>query len=214
MKLSVFTIAGGAVISVLIAGLAAFNVTSGQAVQAHMSDRIGAIVTHMAEARDLTHLVDQVKYDVVEVQQWMTDISATRGLNGLDDGLDKAAEFAAKFKTDIAAANDLATRLGADALVASLGKIATAFEPFYSQGQTMAKAYVSGGPEAGNALMPAFDDRAAAMAESIDAMDAAADAAEKASDAAAEAAENLEQKAEEMKEEMDDGKKDDVGGDS
>ena len=32
----------------------------------------------------------QMKLDVVQVQQWLTDISATRGLDGLDDGFDEA----------------------------------------------------------------------------------------------------------------------------
>ena len=32
----------------------------------------------------------QMQVDVIQIQQWLTDISATRGLNGLDDGFDEA----------------------------------------------------------------------------------------------------------------------------
>ena len=38
-----------------------------------------------------------LKLAVVEVQQWLTDISATRGLDGLDDGFTEAEANAALF---------------------------------------------------------------------------------------------------------------------
>jgi len=41
----------------------------------------------------------QVKITVIQVQQFLTDISATRGLDGLDDGLDEAENNARKFRT-------------------------------------------------------------------------------------------------------------------
>ena len=39
----------------------------------------------------------QMKLDAVQVQQWLTDISATRGLDGLNDGFDMAAEHHQSF---------------------------------------------------------------------------------------------------------------------
>ncbi|MFG1488879.1 hypothetical protein ABMA58_06470, partial [Oceanospirillum sp. HFRX-1_2] len=36
---------------------------------------------------------------VIQVQQWLTDISATRGLDGLNDGFDVAEENAGLFRT-------------------------------------------------------------------------------------------------------------------
>ena len=42
-------------------------------------------------------LAQTMKYDVIQVQQWLTDISATRGLDGLDDGFDEAAASKASF---------------------------------------------------------------------------------------------------------------------
>ena len=35
-------------------------------------------------------LAERMKLDAVQVQQWLTDISATRGLDGLNDGFDEA----------------------------------------------------------------------------------------------------------------------------
>lgn len=37
---------------------------------------------------------DQLKLDVVQVQQFLTDISATRGAKGFDDGFDEAEKYA------------------------------------------------------------------------------------------------------------------------
>ncbi len=37
---------------------------------------------------------DELKLDVVQVQQFLTDISATRGAKGFDDGFDDAEKFA------------------------------------------------------------------------------------------------------------------------
>ena len=35
----------------------------------------------------------ELKLSVVQVQQWLTDISATRGLDGLNDGFDEAKKM-------------------------------------------------------------------------------------------------------------------------
>ena len=40
----------------------------------------------------------ELKLSVVQVQQWLTDISATRGLDGLNDGFDEAEKSAKLFK--------------------------------------------------------------------------------------------------------------------
>lgn len=48
--------------------------------------------------------IKDAKLDVVQVQQFLSDVSATRGQDGLDDGFAKAEEFAAKFRTDITVA--------------------------------------------------------------------------------------------------------------
>jgi len=42
-----------------------------------------------------------LKLDVVQVQQFLTDVSATRGLDGLNDGFDRAKSFTDKFAADL-----------------------------------------------------------------------------------------------------------------
>lgn len=38
-------------------------------------------------------IADDIKLSVVQVQQWLTDISATRGQNGMDDGYAEAEGY-------------------------------------------------------------------------------------------------------------------------
>ncbi|WP_246653559.1 methyl-accepting chemotaxis protein [Azospirillum formosense] len=112
----------------------------------------------------LSELIANIRYDVAQVQQWLTDVSATRGLDGLDDGPAKAEEYAKAFALHAGDAHTIARELGLTELVQSIAATRTAFPPFYELGQRMSRAYVDGGPSAGNAMMGQFD----AVAESMD----------------------------------------------
>ena len=65
-----------------------------------MSIRIN--MGHIQEAIDTEHYViipladatSTLAFDIVEIQQWLTDISATRALDGLDDGFEVADVYA------------------------------------------------------------------------------------------------------------------------
>ena len=116
----------------------------------------------------LDETIAAIKLDVVQVQQFMTDISATRGLNGLDDGLDVAAAFASKFKTDSERAMALARSAGLEKVINAIREVQAAFPDFYATGQKMAHAYISNGPAGGNALMPEFDAAAQQAGTALD----------------------------------------------
>ncbi|WP_247876274.1 methyl-accepting chemotaxis protein [Azospirillum brasilense] len=112
----------------------------------------------------LSELIANIRYDVAQVQQWLTDVSATRGLDGLDDGPAKADEFAKAFAQHAENAHAVARELGLSEMVRSIAATQAAFPPFYELGQRMSRAYVDGGPVKGNAMMGQFD----AVAESMD----------------------------------------------
>ena len=112
-------------------------------------------------------LATQLDKNVVQIQQFLSDVSATRGKDGLDDGFQKAQEnFDAlngalgKFETHFSAAGD------ARSLEQIRGIKASAIT-YYTVGQTMAKAYVDKGPEAGNKLMAGFDGASEALQKSL-----------------------------------------------
>ena len=120
------------------------------------------------EAIPLMILIKDIQLDVVQVQQWIGDISATRGLDGLNDGFDEAAGFAEKFAQDVAKARELATTLELNGVVEALNKAEDAFGPFYATGVKLGEAYVADGPAGGNPMMPQFDAVAEEMGASLE----------------------------------------------
>ena len=120
------------------------------------------------ESTSFAGLAHEMKLDVVQIQQYLSDVSATRGQDGLDDGFDEAAKrkgsflaASAKFKEMFAGRSD-AAGLGQLELIEQ--KLAT----YYEVGTTMAKAYTDGGPATGNKLMPKFDQASLELAAALD----------------------------------------------
>ena len=144
---------------VLVAGLVIFGtILRGEAQMRAMSDEL---LSRDVKVMDRAHAL---KLSVVQVQQWLTDISATRALDGLNDGFDEAAANAELFEQLLVELEELdpAKR---DTYVA----MRPVFESYYSAGRRMAQAYVDKGPVGGNPMMADFDAAAAAMGEKIDA---------------------------------------------
>jgi len=125
-------------------------------------------MTFSTDGMNLSISLQKMRFDVVQVQQWLTDISATRGLDGLNDGFDVAAEFAGRFKEDSAEATALAEKLGYSDLSDKIAEVQGHFPAYYAAGRTMAEAYVAGGPEQGNKLMGQFDGAAENLTEAVD----------------------------------------------
>lgn len=103
--------------------------------------------------------------NVVEVQQWLTDISATRALDGLNDGFDEAEISRQKFLTGIQSFEELYNKENNQAGLETLNALKISFENWYQAGKVMAQGYVDGGPTSGNKLMGAFDDEAVKLGE-------------------------------------------------
>jgi methyl-accepting chemotaxis protein len=99
--------------------------------------------------------------DIVQIQQWLTDISATRAKPGFDDGFDEAAKFYESAKNNI---NKL-EELGGDGQ--TLSSISQNLDDYYKMGIDMANAYIKDGTDAGNLYMEKFDPYAVKMEESV-----------------------------------------------
>jgi len=126
-----------------------------------------ALVEHSASFAEqevpILNKAHELKLSVVQVQQWLTDISATRGRDGLNDGFDEAEANAKQFKTLIGELQALDSAQ-ADRYQAML----PVFDAYYSTGKRMAKAYIDEGPDSGNKMMADFDKVAANMAAEVD----------------------------------------------
>ncbi len=128
--------------------------------------------TAISEVRD--HAVDlamkgeAMRLHVVQVQQFLTDISATRAADGLADGFDEAEVHAKAFRGLLAVFRDHYRDAGDGAMAARLDKLKGAFDAYYQTGREMARAYVDGGPSKGNQAMASFDEAAEALSKELD----------------------------------------------
>lgn len=107
---------------------------------------------------------EKLKLDVVQVQQWLTDISVTRAAEGLDDGFELAEGHAADFRNTV---NHL-KEIGTDKEKEELDSFLTSFEDYYQVGIKMANDYIESGTEKGNEYMGEFDKYSENINENID----------------------------------------------
>lgn len=119
--------------------------------------------TQLAENKiPILNKAHKLKLSVVQVQQWLTDISATRGRDGLDDGFTEAENNAKEFRKLI---NDLVLLDSEHA--SHYQAMLPVFNAYYDVGKRMAQAYIDEGPSGGNQMMAQFDEVAAKMAEQV-----------------------------------------------
>ncbi|HHY21011.1 MAG TPA: hypothetical protein GX525_03825, partial [Bacilli bacterium] len=100
------------------------------------------------ETLEMTLGAEELKLSVVQVQQWLTDVSATRDTEGFSD----AEHFANRFYERI---EKLKQYEHSDQ--DKLNMYEASFEDFYKRGKEMANAYISYGIEEGNKIMEVFD---------------------------------------------------------
>lgn len=117
----------------------------------------------------LIELQRGIELDVLHVQESLTDLSATRGMDGLDDGADLAAKSAEELRRKVADVAKLASDAKLPEVRSSVELLLPRFEAFYALGRKMTQAYVDGGPELGNKMMPEFDEASDALQKEMDA---------------------------------------------
>jgi methyl-accepting chemotaxis protein len=161
MSLSVKIGLGFGIPLLMIAAIvtAIFVVVNGVQTKATLAKDESAVFAGVAQ---------QMKLDVVQVQQWLTDISATRAQDGLDDGFDEAEKSYQSFLAGLAKFKTMFKQENDSAGLRDVEDLRTAIEAYYEAGKKMAKAYIDGGSEAGNKTMGDFDQAASNMAANMD----------------------------------------------
>jgi len=138
----------------------------------NQEDRIGesekAAELAAVQGIRLVTLIKTIQIDIIQVQQWLTDISATRGLDGLNDGYDEADKAAEGFEAAVAEAEELARAMNLPDAVEAIQAVTLTFPPYYALGNRMAEAYVAEGPAGGNKIMGDFDKVAERLNEQLD----------------------------------------------
>ena len=108
----------------------------------------------------------ELQKDVIQVQQWLTDVSATRGAEGFDDGFEIAKDYSSK-------ANSLLDKMIIEYkdkkdLVEDLKEFKNDFNKFYEVGLKMANTYVEFGPQKGNEIMEELDPFAEKLTDRLE----------------------------------------------
>ncbi len=132
-----------------------------------LSTSLSAVRQQAAHIHDetlpLADVAARMQFASVDVQQFLTDVSAT----GEEDGFGEAEEAAKGFHDGVAKFKGIARARGDDALRREIEAIASDFEAMYAVGVRMARSYIKDGREAGNVLMEDFDARTTALAKRI-----------------------------------------------
>lgn len=119
------------------------------------------------ESLPFSKLALEMQINVIQVQQWLTDISATRAKDGLDDGFDEAESSYNEILKGLNKFNTLYTEKNDIQGLAKVESLKTDVDEYYRVGKLMAQAYIDGGPEEGNKMMTSFDTAAANMNEHL-----------------------------------------------
>ncbi|MFZ2300627.1 MAG: methyl-accepting chemotaxis protein [Gallionella sp.] len=126
---------------------------------------------HLQHVRDesvaFAMTAKDMETNVTQVQQFLSDISATRAQDGLNDGFKAAEEHYKDFNTDLAKFEQLFASKGNQKGVENSKQIRANFDAFYANGVKMAQAYIDGGPAMGNKLMLDFDQASLALQNAL-----------------------------------------------
>lgn len=131
-----------------------------QGIMQHLqAERVHEQSVYLANTQSaiMTHL-HEMQLAVIQVQQRLTDISATRGMDGLNDGFEKAAKSVELFQTSVKTLQRIDTKFGFNYLT-----LLPLMDDYYVVGQKMAHAYVDDGAHAGNEIKGEFDITASAL---------------------------------------------------
>ena len=134
----------------------------------HNLDTMRASILEVKDERISNALIAKdLEQDITQIQQFLTDVSATRGKDGLDDGWKEAEKHYHEAITGVTQFQQFYQSKSDSARVATLADLKTKLDQFYDLGKKMAHAYVDGGPEQGNPLMPEFDKASTQLQASL-----------------------------------------------
>lgn len=118
-----------------------------------MQNNIRTIKLIKDESLKTLMLADELKLDVVNVQQWLVNIGLTRSALGMDNGYAEAENYAVRFKNSI-------LELGNTGEHQELVVMQKTFDEYFKTGKRMANIYIIEGTEAGNLVMVKFNEYA------------------------------------------------------
>lgn len=116
-------------------------------------------------------LLIEMRLHVVQIQQFLTDISATRGQDGLDDGFKLAKENFDSLTENIQQLTHFFKSQQRGDKLPIVQSIQTESKNYYETGQKMAHLYINGGTKSGNEFMETFDKSSVALQDKLKSLD-------------------------------------------
>ena len=149
-SLKTILLAGGFIISLIAVINITVNSIQLKDIENKVIEKENEILPHVFSFLNLQR-------DVIQVQQWLTDVSATRAAEGFDDGFGIAEKY---FKSGNKILDHVITehkKYNEPEMVQELEEFKSDFNSFYDIGLKMANVYVKDGPTEGNKLMLELD---------------------------------------------------------
>jgi len=151
--------------SILIVLILAFNTytiyRSAERVSNELFDMKEEILPH-------TFRFINLKIDVIQIQQWLTDVSATRAKEGYADGFDEAEKYYIKAVSMVRFMIKVHKDYNEPEMVNKLIQFKKDLNKYYSIGRDMAHAYIDKGSDAGNIIMEKLDPFSERLQKTID----------------------------------------------
>ncbi|MEW5949444.1 MAG: methyl-accepting chemotaxis protein [Thermodesulfobacteriota bacterium] len=110
----------------------------------------------------------EMKFAVAQVQQWLTDISATRGVEGFDDGFKNAETYSKQFKELSNYFKKMYQKENDQQNLNKIEKLEKEFDEYYDMGKKMAGVYITSGHLEGNKMMEQFDPYAEKITKGVE----------------------------------------------
>ncbi|MCD4758806.1 MAG: hypothetical protein K8R39_11080 [Arcobacteraceae bacterium] len=109
-----------------------------------------------------------LKLDVIQVQQWLTDISATKAKEGFDDGFVEAKKYYEDGNKLLDHLISEHKKYNEPQMVQDLENFKLNFNNYYNIGIKMANSYINEGTTAGNQMMLQLDPFAAKLSDALE----------------------------------------------
>lgn len=110
----------------------------------------------------------ELQLNIVQVQQWLTDVSATRAEKGFDDGYSEAGKYFMNANLVLDRLIKAHKELGEDEMVRELEGFKTDLQEYYVIAVEMANTYINKGTSEGNRVMEKLDPFAEKLSSRLD----------------------------------------------
>ena len=160
-KIKQVLMGSGLIVLLVLIGATLSTQMSMERSKVHLHENRAVIIPQMFSFMEL-------KVDVIQIQQWLTDVSATRAAPGFDDGYGEARRYFDDANRVLDGLIRDHEQRGETTVVSDLKSFKTTLADYYALGVRMADAYVKDGPDGGNAMMEKLDPFAARLAEQLD----------------------------------------------